>query len=53
MLQAAKGNPQGLYDQMMRDNPQFASFVRDNQGRSPQEIAQRYGIDWGQVSRFM
>lgn len=53
MLQAAKGDPQGFYDQMMRTNPQFAAFMRDNQGRSPQEIAQRYGIDLGAMQGFM
>lgn len=53
MVQAARGNPQGAFDQMMRSNPQFAAFVRDNAGKSPQQIARENGIDWGDVSRFM
>ena len=34
-------------------NPQFAQFLRDNQGKSPQQIAQDYGIDWGMVQGFL
>lgn len=53
LLSAAKGNPRGMYDQMIRTNPQFAAFVRDNAGKTPQQIAQDYGIDWGTVSRYL
>lgn len=38
---------------MMRSNQQFAAFVRDNAGKSPQQIARENGIDWDSVSRFM
>ena len=45
ILQAIKGNPQGMYDQMMQNNPQFADFVRRNQGKSAEQIARENGID--------
>ena len=38
-------NPNEMFDNMMRTNPQFAQFVEQNKGRSPQEIARAYGID--------
>ena len=34
-------------------NPQFAQFLRDNQGKSPQQIAQDYGLDWNMVQGFL
>ena len=34
-------------------NPQFAQFLRDNQGKSPQQIAQDYGIDWNMIQGFL
>ena len=34
-------------------NPQFAQFLRDNQGKTPQQIAQDYGLDWNMVHGFL
>ena len=34
-------------------NPQFAQFLRDNHGKSPQQIAQEYGLDWNMVQGFL
>ena len=34
-------------------NPQFAQFLRDNQGKSPQQIAQEYGLDWSMIQGFL
>ena len=34
-------------------NPQFAQFLRDNHGKSPQQIAQDYGLDWNIVQGFL
>lgn len=47
------GNPQGMYEQLMRTNPQFADFVRQNQGKTPEEIAREHGIDYGMIQRFL
>lgn len=34
---------------MMKVNPQFAEFVKANQGKTPDQIAQTYGIDMSMV----
>ena len=47
------GNPQAMYQSLMQGNPQFAEFVRSNQGKTPEQIAQENGIDYGIVKRFM
>lgn len=49
----AHGDPSGLFNQMMASNPQFRTFVQDNRGKTPQQIAQEHGIDLGQVMRAM
>ena len=47
------GNPQAFAMQMRQSNPQFAAFVRDNQGKSPEQIAQEHGIDYSAIRQFM
>lgn len=47
------GNPQAMYQSLMQGNPQFAEFVRSNQGKTPEQIARENGIDYGIVKRFM
>lgn len=49
----AGGNPQALYNQLMRTNPQFAQFIHNNAGKSPEQIAQENGIDINSVRQFM
>lgn len=49
----AGGNPQAAFNMMMQSNPQFRQFVEQNQGKSPEQIAQSYGIDMNQVRQFM
>ena len=34
-------------------NQQFAQFLQDNQGKSPQQIAQDYGLDWNMIQGFL
>lgn len=34
---------------MMKSNPQFAQFVEQNRGKSPEQIAKENGIDLGAV----
>lgn len=38
-------DPNQFAAQMMRNNPQFAEFMRANQGKSPEQIAIENGID--------
>jgi hypothetical protein len=47
------GNPQMIANQMMRQNPQFAQFVNENKGKSPEDIAKSYGIDINDVYKLM
>ena len=52
--QMANGqNPDMVIKLFSQKNPQFAQFLRDNQGKSPQQIAQDYGLDWNMVQGFL
>ena len=46
-------NPDTVMKLFSQKNPQFAQFLRDNQGKSPQQIAQDYGLDWNIVQGFL
>ena len=46
-------NPDTVMKLFAQKNPQFAQFLRDNQGKSPQQIAQEYGLDWNIVQGFL
>ena len=38
-------NPEQAAKMLMQSNPQFADFCEKNKGKTPEQIAQRYGID--------
>ena len=38
-------NPQVVFEQMMRTNPQFSQFVQSIKGKDINQIAREYGID--------
>lgn len=38
-------SPEQLMRSMMKSNPQFAQFVEQNRGKSPEQIAKENGID--------
>ena len=46
-------NPDTVMKMFAQKNPQFAQFLRDNQGKSPQQIAQEYGLDWNMIHGFL
>ena len=46
-------NPDTVMKMFAQKNPQFAQFVRENQGKSPQQIAQDYGLDWDMIQGFL
>lgn len=48
----ANGNPQAMFNQMLNTNPQFAKFVNENKGLSPEQIARNYGVDLSLVKNF-
>ena len=40
------GNPEQIAQQMMQSNPQFRQFVEANKGKTPEQVAKEYGLDW-------
>ena len=42
-------NPDTVMKLFAQKNPQFDQFLRDNHGKSPQQIAKEYGLDWNMV----
>ena len=46
-------NPDTAIRLFAQKNPQFAQFLRDNQGKSPEQIARDYGLDWSMVQNFL
>ena len=52
--QAMNGqNPQAFARMLAQKNPQFAQFLQENQGKSPEQIARENGIDISQIRKFM
>ena len=46
-------DPNMIMQNFARQNPQFAQFLRDNQGKSPEQIAQTYGLNWSEIQQFL
>lgn len=46
-------NPQQVAQMMAQRNPQFAAFLQQNQGKSPEQIATENGIDMGFVRELL
>lgn len=44
-----QGDSSAMMANLMQTNPQFAQFVQQNQGKSPQEAFEAYGYDFSQV----
>lgn len=38
-------NPNTAMNMMMQNNPQFAQFMEQCKGKTPEEVAQAYGVD--------
>lgn len=54
MVGMLKGqNPQQVAQLMAQRNPQFAAFLQQNQGKSPEQIAQENGIDMSLVRELL
>ena len=43
------GNPEQIAQNLMAQNPQFRSFMQQNQGKSPEQVAKEHGIDISQI----
>lgn len=46
-------DPRRLFDDMMRNNPEFAKFVNDNKGKSAEQIARENNIDLSMLSKLI
>ena len=46
MKMLRSGNPEQIAQQMMQNNPQFRQFVEANKGKTPEQVAKEYGLDW-------
>lgn len=38
-------NPDTVFNELMKNNPQFKNFIESNRGKSPEDIARENGID--------
>lgn len=48
-----QGDPSPVLSNLARTNPQFAQFMAQNQGKTPEEAFKAYGYDFGEVSRLI
>lgn len=48
-----QGDPSALISNLARSNPQFAQFLAQNQGRTPEEAFKAYGYDFQQVMNII
>ena len=46
-------DPNQVALQMAQRNPQFAAFLQQNQGKTPEQIAADYGVDMNLVRELM
>ena len=46
-------DPNQVALQMAQRNPQFAAFLQQNRGKSPEQIAADYGVDMNLVRELM
>lgn len=42
-------NPEQVAMQLMQMNPAFKAFIEENQGRTPEQVAQEHGINLSQL----
>lgn len=48
-----QGDPSALISNLAQSNPQFAQFMAQNQGRTPEEAFKAYGYDFQQVMNII
>ena len=46
-------NPQDVMREMLQRDPRFSQFMQENKGLTPEQIAQKYGINFEQVKQMM
>lgn len=53
LRQMMQGDPSALITNLCQTNQQFAQFVEQNRGRTPQEAFKAYGYDFDEVTRII
>lgn len=53
LIQMIRQNPQQMFNQLMRTNPQFAQFVNENKGKSVEQIAHEYNVDLNALNKLI
>ena len=54
IMNMAKGkDPDAIVRMMEQKNPQFAQFMQQNRGKTPQQVAAEYGLDFNQIMSMM
>ena len=51
--QAANGDAGGLINYMSQTNPQFAQFVQNMQGKTPEQAFKEFGLDYSQFAGIL
>ena len=46
-------NPNAVMEMMAQKNPQFAQFVSECRGMTPEQICQKYGVNWADIKNMM
>lgn len=49
----SSNDPNKVFNQLIRSNPQFASFVDANKGKSIEQIASENNIDLNMIRQFL
>lgn len=47
------GDPDAMFNQLVKSNPQFAQFVRQNRGKSVEQIASENNIDLSAIKKLI
>jgi hypothetical protein len=46
-------NPAAFAQILAQRNPQFAKFLTENKGKTPEQIAKENGLNWADIQGFM
>ena len=46
-------NPDEVVEKFARVNPQFAAFLKENKGKSTEELSQKYGINLTEIMSML
>lgn len=52
VIQLVKGNPQGVFNQLMQTNPQFREFYEQNKNKTAEQLLREYNVN-PQLLKFL